>query len=164
MTKLIENIKGDKDLYLMHADISNQLSATLGVQPERIFGDMIVHWKIRYDPKVPGALAQNHVANVHLDLLHSRLFVSAFHPNVLAHKGFQGFLKPCIDIVKGYGLCVVQMYDNAFYDDACGCPSCSEAFDEYMIGLNSLKDYWDAINIDQSEAEPFYLPGTDVLH
>lgn len=164
MTKLIENIKVDKDLYLMHADISNQLSATLGVKPEGIFGDMVVHWKIKYDPKVPGALAKSHVADIHLDLLHNRLFVSAFHPNVLAHKGFQASIKPCIDIVKAYGLDVVRSYDKGFYDEACGCTSCTEAFDEYMIGLNSLKDYWDAINIVQSDADPFCLPGTDVLH
>lgn len=155
----------DLNVLLMHLKISNNLSATLGLKPEYLSEDLIVHWRLKYDPGMPTGWAHSHVANMYLDLLKNKLVVSTFHPNVLKNTGFLGLIKPCIKIAEEHELVIDIYYDKRFYDDACGCPSCIESFDEFMSGSSSsLKLVWDTESSGVVNQGSLYVQGNDTQH
>lgn len=155
----------DLNVLLMHIEISNNLSATLGVKPERLFEDLIVHWRVKYDPGMPAGTIQPHVANMYLNLLKNRLVVSTFHPNVLIHNGFRKMIKPCIEIAEKYGLVIDQFYDKHFYEDGCDCPSCVQSFYESWNGsASSKKLVWDSESTSGIHERSFFVLGGDTRH
>ena len=145
----------------IYADISNQITDSLGVKPDTKGDNLIMRWPIKYDPGLSGSWSISHVADMYMDVVSNKLLITSFHPKVPAHKGFKELVTPCIKVAQSYGLEVVNIYDEFFYDEGCDCPSCQLAFDEFEVrSESSLCQTWDSVTTTEEDAPRYMLPYT----